>query len=99
MVAIGTVFSREFPIAFISVRRSATQHFQALIGLVYYHVDDFGGFAQKFGQRQHIFIQAAKQKAFVAFKARHFFQVVRAFVVETIRITCFAWVFDFQQFA
>ncbi|EKD98039.1 MAG: hypothetical protein ACD_23C00614G0002, partial [uncultured bacterium] len=99
MVAVAAVFHLQLPVAVIDVRRIAAQHFQAFRGLVHDLVDDDLGLAQVVLQGLHIGVQAAEEETLVAFKARHFLEVVRAFLVELHRIFGGLFVLDLEQLA
>jgi hypothetical protein len=99
VIAVRAVFRSQLPVAFIRVRRRTAQHFESVFRLVDDHVDDARRFAQIFGKRLHIGIQAAEQKAAIVFEARDFLQIMRALVIETLGITRFLRVFHLQQLA
>ena len=99
MVAIGAVLCLQLPVALEGVGRCAAQHFQPVAGLVDDHIDDARRLTQKLGQRLDVRIQAAEQEAAVAFETRDFLEVVRAFLVEAVRVTGVFRVLHLEQLA
>src|SRR5690606_10993408 len=99
VVAVGAVFSLQLPVAVIGVGRGAAQHFQAFFGLVNHHVDDLGGFAQVLFQGQYVGVQRAEEETAVVLEAGDLGQVVRAVLVELLRVAGTARVLDLEQLA
>ncbi|MNK97101.1 hypothetical protein D3C87_1174170 [compost metagenome] len=99
VVAVGAVFRSEFPVAFVDVAGGATQHFQAIGGLVDDHVDDLRRLAQVLDQWQHIGLEAAEQEAAIGLETRDFGQVVGAFTVEARRVAGVGRILDLEQLA
>ena len=99
VVAVAAVFHLQLPVAVIGVAGIAAQHFQALGCLVHDLVDDDPGLAQVVGQRQHVGVEAAEQKALVALEARHLLEVVRALGIELHRVLGGLLVLDLEQLA
>ena len=99
VIAIGAIFGGELPVALVDIRAGATQHFEALWGLINNHVNDLRRLAQMLGQRSDIGVKAAKQETAIGLKPCNLGQVMGAFAVEALRVTGFAGVFDLEQLA
>jgi len=69
VVAIGTVFCLQLPVAVIGVGGRTTQYFQALWGLVNEHVQDGAGVTQVLIEFHDIWVQRTKEEAAVAFES------------------------------
>ena len=99
VVAVGAVLRLDLPVAVVGVGRGAAQHLEALGGLVHDRVDHRGGVAQVLLEGQHVRVEGAEQEAAVGVEAGDLGQVVRALLVEVLRVAAVAAVLDLEQLA
>ena len=100
VIAVGTVLRLHFPVSVVVVGGCPPQHLQPFGCLIDDHVDDLGGLAEVFGQRNDVRIDAAEQEAAIILEGPDLDQVVAAVAVEGLRITGVVdLILDFQQLA
>src|SRR5699024_7480352 len=97
VVAIGTVFCLQLPVAVLAVGGRTAQYFQALRGLVNEHVQDGTGVTQVLIEFHDIWVQRTKAEAAVAFKAWDATQVMAAIGAEVFWVSAIFLVLDLKQ--
>src|SRR5690606_629039 len=99
VVAVGPVLGLHLPVAVEGVGGGAAQHLEAFGRLVDEHVDDLGGVAAVFRQRQQVGIGAAEQESTVGVEPGDLGEVVGAVGVERVRVARTVGVLDLEQLA
>src|SRR5699024_10355885 len=97
VVAIGTVFCLQLPVAVIGVGGRTTQYFQAVWGVVNEHVQDGAVVAEVLIEFHDIWDQGTKEEAAVAFKAWDATQVMAAIGAEVFWVSTIFLVLDLKQ--
>src|SRR5207245_11433956 len=69
------------------------------LGLVDAQIDDLPGFAHMLLERHHIGIETAEQEPTIVLETRNLRQVMRAVLVEVLRISRALWILRLEQLA